>query len=292
MAQHLEAHDLVTRNAQLSAAGNVTEAASFGIGGWLYQWLGGAWSLVVDAASYVVSALCLAGVDDKRAATRHATPWPTLRELGADTRDGVRALAAEPTLRGLAVVHVVVVAAMGLAGTSYMIYVARDLALETGVLGLVFAVGGAGSALGAWLAPALGRQLGAPAAIAAGLGLAAAAAFLVPLAAPPAALAIALLVAHQAVGDAGFVIHEIHDRTLRQQLAPAARVAQVDAGIRLLGQCAALLGALGGGAFATAVGARAALFASASLLAVAALTAWWALGRAPRFGRSVSRSSP
>ncbi len=282
MARHLDVGALVTRNAQLAAAGNVTEAASFGIGGWLYQALGGALSLAIDALSYVVSALFLTGVRDVRASGASAARWPTLRELIGETCDGMVSLAAAPTLRGLAFVHVIAVAAMSLAGTSYMIYVARDLALETGVLGMVFAAGGLGSALGSWLAPALGAKLGSRMTIVAGLGCAASAAFLVPLAGPPAAFAIALLVAHQLVGDASYVVHEIHDRTLRQSLAPADRIARVDGGIRMLGQCAALVGALAGGAFATAVGERWALVAAAAMLALAAMAAWLVLARVPR----------
>lgn len=282
MAQNLDAGSLVTRNAQLAAAGNVTEAASFGIGGWLYQWLGGALSLAVDAASYVVSALCLARVGDTRVPSAGAGRWPSLAELAAEARSGLVSLTAEPTLRGLALVHAVVVGAMSLTATSYMIYVARDLALATGVLGLVFAVGGVGSALGAWLAPSLGRRLGSRVAVVAGLGCAASGAFLIPIAAPPLVLAIVLLAAHQLIGDAGMVVHEIHDRSLRQALAPADQLAKVDAGIRLLGHCAALVGAIGGGAFATAVGARAALFVAATALMVATWIAWLALGRAPQ----------
>jgi Na+/melibiose symporter-like transporter len=280
MARNLGPDSLVRRNAELSAAGNVTEAASFGVGGWLYQALGGALSLAIDAASYAVSALCLAGVAEPRRPAAHAARGPTWRNLMLDARTGLGALASAPTLRALAIVHVAVVAAMSLAGTSYMIYVARDLAIETGVLGLVFAVGGVGSALGAWLAPALGTRVGGGAAIAAGLGLAASAAFLVPLAAPPAALAILLLVLHQLVGDAGYVVHEIHARSLRQSVAAEDQVARIDAGIRMLGQCAALIGAVAGGSFATAIGARSALFVSAALLAVAAWLAWVLLVRA------------
>lgn len=273
MARHLAPDALVTRNAQLAAASHVTEAASFGIGGWLYQALGGALSLAVDAASYVVSALCLAGVEDRRTAAPAAQAHSSLRTLVDEARAGLASLAAHPVLRALAAVHVIVVAAMGLAGTSYMIYVSRDLALAPGILGMVFAVGGVGSALGAWLAPSLGRQVGGPTAIVIGLGVAACGAFLVPLAVLPAAFAITLLVAHQLVGDAGLVVQDIHDRTLRQSLAPPDQVARVDAGIRTLGQCAAVAAAVLGGLFANAVGARVALFVSAAILAVAAVVA-------------------
>jgi MFS family permease len=286
IARNTEVSALATRNAQLSAAGNVTEAVSFGTGGWIYQALGGALSLAVDALSYVVSALFLIRVRQPNATNQSAWRWPSLRELLSETHTGMRTLFAEPLLRGLAGVHVVVVLAMSLAGTSYMIYVARDLALEPGVLGLIFAVGGIGSALGAAWAPRIGRRAGSGFAVVIGLIFAAFGALLIPLATAPAAFAIGLLIGHQLLGDAGYVVHEIHDRTLRQSSAPADQLARVDSGIRFLGQITTLVGALGGGALATEIGARAALFLAAALLLVAALLAQAMLVRSAQRTRS------
>jgi MFS family permease len=286
IARNTEVSALATRNAQLSAAGNVTEAASFGIGGWIYQALGGALSLAVDALSYIVSALFLIGVRQPHATVHRAWQWPSVRELLSETRTGMRTLLAEPLLRGLACVHVIVVLAVSLTGTSYMIYVARDLALEPGVLGLIFAVGGVGSAVGAAWAPRIGRRAGSGNAVAIGLVFAAFGALLIPLATAPAMFAIGLLVGHQLLGDAGFVVHEIHDRTLRQSKAPADQLARVDSGIRLLGQITTLVGALGGGVLATLIGARAALFVAAALLAVAAVLAQMMLVQTPQRTRS------
>lgn len=284
IARNVETAALATRNAQLSAASSATEAASFGIGGWIYQLLGGAFALAIDAVSYLVSALCLAGVREAATTVRPASHWPSPRDLVREARTGMATLLGEPTLRGLAWVHIVVVVGMSLGGTSYMIYVARDLALEPGVLGLVFALGGAGSATGAALAPAIGRRLGGGGAVTLGLAVAAVGASLVPLATGPAAFAVGLLVGHQLVADAGYVVHEIHDRTLRQSIAPAEQLARVDAGIRTLGQLATLAGALFGGAFATMVGARTALAAAAALLALAAVLAWSTLVKRARRG--------
>jgi len=283
MTRYVETAALATRNAQLSAAGNITEAASFGIGGWIYQALGGVLSLAIDAASYVVSALLLIRIAHVPPAT-HGAQRPNLRVLADEARVGMRTLLREPTLRGLTWVHMVVVLAMSLSSTSYMIYVARDLALETGVLGTIFAVGGVGSALGAVCAPRIGRRFGSRSAAVLGLGFAALGALLIPLATAPVAFAIVLLVAHQFIGDGGFVVHEIHDRTLRQSIAPVDQLAKVDAGIRMLGQLTIVAGALGGGVVATAIGARAALFLAAAILIGATLLAQAVLARSPRVG--------
>jgi predicted MFS family arabinose efflux permease len=282
IAQNTARAGLASRNAQLSAAGNITEAASFGIGGWIYQALGGALSLAVDALSYLVSALFLIKIAKDSAHPRATSPWLDPNALMQQTRSGLATLFADPTLRGLACVHIVVVLGMSLAGTSYMIYVARDLALDPGLLGMIFAVGGVGSAIGAACAPRIGRIVGSGSAIVYGLAFAAIGAVLIPLATLPVTFAIVLLVGHQLVGDAGYVVHDIHDRTLRQSIAPVDQLARVDSGIRMLGQLATLVGALGGGLLASGVGARSALFLSAGLLMVAAFIAQIVVARAPR----------
>ena len=74
-------------------------------------------------------------------------------------------------------------------------------------------------------------------------------------------------------GDGGHTLHEVHHRTLRQTLAEPQVLARVDAGIRFSGQLATLAGAIGGGAMATATGARTALAMAAAMLAAAALLA-------------------
>ncbi len=242
-ARSIAQSELATRNSQLAGASAVSESASFAIGGWLFQLLGGALALVVDAVSYVISALLLIDVREpprERGDQSTAShPWALLAEV----RDGLHTVAREPTLRRLAVLEALVALAMSLAGTSYLIYVTRDLGFSTGVLGMIFAVGGVGSALGAAL---------------------------IPIATAATMFAVSLLVAHQLIGDGGHVMREIHDRTLRQSIAPAAQLARVDSSVRLLGQIATVAGAIGGGAFATALGARSALVGSAICFAVAA----------------------
>jgi len=270
IARSVAQRELATRNSQLAGATAVSESASFAIGGWLFQLLGGAIALAVDAASYLISALLLIGVREPPRERAEPPAAPRLRALLAEAKSGLRTVAQEPTLRRLAMLEALVALGMSLAGTSYLIYVTRDLRFSTGVLGMIFAVGGVGSALGALAAPALGRRYGSKGAMLFGLILAALGAALLPIATAATLFAVALLIAHQLIGDGGHVMREIYDRTLRQSIAPAAQLARVDSGIRLLGQIATLAGAIGGGAFATAFGARSALVGSAICFTAAA----------------------
>jgi MFS family permease len=275
VAQRVAAAQLPVRNAQLSAGGSLAETAAFALGGWLYQWLGAVLALLVDAASYIVSALCLRGMGETAVVrTSPHAPRELPRALLIEARAGVAALAATPALRAIANIEMLVALAVSLTGTSYMIFVARDLAFPTGVLGMIFATGGIGSLLGAALAPRLGRRLRGGGAMLLGLSLLALGALCIPLAPSATPLGAALLIAHQVIGDGGYSVYEVHDRTLRQTAVPADLLARVDAGIRTLGQLARLIGALGGGVLATWLGARQALALSAALFACAAAVAY------------------
>jgi len=270
IAQRIDRDELALRNAQMSMGGSLSETAAFAIGGWLYQGLGAVLALAIDAATYLVSAAFVRGVETAPVA-RAAPPAPAARSLLNDAREGVRAILAAPILRMLATVEVLVAFAMSLAGTSYMIYVARDLGFEPGILGMIFATGGIGALVGAGLAPRLGRRWGERRAMLLGLALLALGAFFIPLAEGPTLAGAVLLIAHQIVGDGGRTLFDVHDRTLRQSRVASGLLARVDAGIRTLGHAATLAGAVGGGALATALGTRSALYISAAILAIAAL---------------------
>jgi Na+/melibiose symporter-like transporter len=279
MAQCASSGELPRRNAQLSMAGSLSETASFAIGGWLYQALGAALALALDALSYLGSALLLRGVSEVPpvAAPRETTSaWTRWRQ---EQRDGWCTLLEHPSLRALAAVEALRAFGLALAGTSYMVYVTRDLALATGIQGLVFAAGAVGALAGAAVAPCLGSRIGPGRAMAFGLALASVGAACIPLAQSAGVTAITLLVAHQIIGDGGVTIHDVHDRTLRQTAVGAEWLARVDAGIRSVGQLTTLVGAAAGGTIGTLGSARAVLVLSALVLSAAALWAWATLAQ-------------
>lgn len=280
MAHRVPGEELPHRNAQLSMVGSLSETAAFALGGWLYQALGAAVALAVDACSYAVSALCLKGVDEVRGEPAAAVPprsaW---RELVDDSMAGLRAIAAHPALRALMGIEALLALAMALTGSAYMIHVSRDVALATGPIGVIAALGALGAVAGASLATRLGEVLGPGRTMALGLLAFAVGAACIPMAQQAGYVAIGWLVAHQIVGDAGHTLHAVHDRTLRQTAAAPALLARVDAGIRAAGQGATLLGAgLAAvlGSFATA---RTLLWIAAALALAAAVLAAATLAR-------------
>ena len=291
MAQRVPDAELPTANASLSVAGSVSEAAAFAIGGWLYQGLGAALALAVDALSYLGSAACLRGVKEAapgRSEPRHAGAWQALRR---DIAEGLAAIKQHTRLRALAGIEALLAFSMALTGTSYMIHVGRDVALPTGPMGMIAAVGALGAIAGAGLAPRLGRRIGAGWTMSIGLAAFAAGAACIPLAQTAGWAAIALLLAHQIVGDAGHTLHDVHDRTLRQTAVATELLARVDAGVRFGGQLATLAGALVGGWLGTLSSARTVLWLAAAVSLAAALLAAATLTR-PVLARPAEPAKP
>jgi len=94
-----------------------------------------------------------------------------------------------------------------------------------------------------------------------------------PLATGATLAGMALIALQQIVGDAGGMNYYIADRTLRQTCAAPELLARVDASVRTLGYSATLIGALVSGVLAEHFGARALLFSSSGLIAIAAMAA-------------------
>ena len=268
---------LTQRNSALAAGGAITEAASFGITGWLFQWLGAIVVMATDALTYLVSALLLLKISEPPALVDEALASTSLRgrvaALATEVGSGLRATASNSVLRALAVVATLTAFAMSFAATTYMIYVARDVGFETGVLGVLFALGGIGSLAGSWLTARYAGRVDARVWLIGSLAVWAVGSAAAPLATAATLAGMALIALQQLVGDAGGMAYSIAGRTLQQTYAAPTMLARADASLRTLGYGATLAGALVSGVLAEQFGARALLFCSSVLLGLAALVA-------------------
>jgi MFS family permease len=263
---------LLAGNSRIAAGQSVVETASFGVGGWLVQWLGAPVAVLVDALSYLGSAWLLwrvdvAFVDRGSAASGAGSPPPVA--LWREAREGLQLLWRDPVLRTLAAVEFCVAGGQHLFGAVFLIYLARDLGFGAGELGMIFAVGGVSAFFGAALAGRLSTRWATGSLMIGALACMAAAQFLPPLASAAGWAGAALLIVQQLLGDGAATVYQINDSVLRQTLAPSQALARVNAGIRFTGLAAMLLGALAGGLVAEAWGARTALFCAAGWLTLA-----------------------
>ena len=257
---------LVEANSRLTVTGSLLALAGPGVAGGLIQVVGAPKAVLVDAVSYVLSALSLRGVGRSEVVPRRAGGASTRREIG----EGMRELVRTPLLRSLTLSISVGAFGLGMQSTVQLLFLVHELGFGPALVGLAAACGGGGSLVGAALAGRASRRLGTGPAIVLGNALWAAGAVVVPLAGLGGGDLLVVAVG-QAIASAGGSLWGVHQMSLRQAVTPVGLFARATAarripmsGMQLAG--AALAGALGG-----AIGLRATLLLGAAGLAAGCL---------------------
>jgi MFS family permease len=257
----------IVPDAELAAAYGasvVTESAAEvmgpGLAGVLVQALTAPFALMVDAVSYVVSAVTLVTI-------RREEPLPartSATSLSADLRDGLRAVISDPLLRAIA-------GCIGTAGiflevrlVLLMLFATRELGLAPWAIGAIMAVGSVGGMLGGIAAPRLIARFGLRQSFVATVLLVPLALTITPLAGGSWLWAAGVLLLGQTLFQTALMASNVCFRMLRQQLSPPDMLGRVNATIRLLTWGGLPIGALLGGQLGQQVGLRPALAISAA----------------------------
>ena len=172
----------------------------------------------------------------------------------------------------------------GVIGTLIVLYGIETLGFAPGVLGTIFAIGGATSILGALSAGRLTSRFGLGKTLAIGFLVYGLSSFLIPLARGPLLLAGALLAAQQ-LADFALAVYEINEVSLRQGITAQRMLGRVNASLEVVELGSRLAGSLLAGVLAEAVGLRGALVVGAGLAAVGGL---WLVLSPVRHVRSLS----
>jgi Na+/melibiose symporter-like transporter len=252
-------------NSKLSATRSISFMAGPAAGGLLIQWLTAPVAILIDAASFLFSAIQV-----RRLRTAVVEPEPATESLLWRARAGMGYLLRHPYLRS-SLGCATTVNFFNLIGSALLIlYASRNLELSAGTIGLAFGIGASGGLLGALAAAPLTRLIGAGRLIAIGAvvfpGAIAIAAFASgPVLVRATALAAAEFVAAFAVMCFDIPLNALqaavtHD-TMRSRVAGA--YSSINYGVRPLG-------AVVGGLLGTWLGVRETLLISSAggLLAV------------------------
>ena len=242
---------LVEANSKLSASGSVVEVGAFGFAGLLVQLLTAPVTMLLDALSFVVSALFLGSIR-----TKEPPPAPTEHQsMLASMKEGLRYVYHDPILRAIAGARATTELFLYIWVTMLLVFLTRDLELEPLVFGLMFAIGGVCSFFGALVAGRVERWLGLGPTLIVTFFLSTVSLLAVPLAAGPFLL-IVFMVGIQQVADAPAAIFQIHEESLIQARVPDEVMGRVTSCLRVLTWSATLLGTVLGGVLGELVGAR------------------------------------
>lgn len=263
---------LVEGNSKLTASASVAEIGGFGSAGVLVQTLGGPFAVLLDAMTFVASAISLAWI---RAPEPEPKSVRARSGITIEVREGLAAIWRDPALRALIACATTFSLAGGVFAAMYLIFAVRDLGLSPAAAGAIAACGGGGSFIGSILAEPALRRLGPKPALVIGFALGGAFQLLVPLAHGTALAVATYLITAQVIGDGLMTIAFVNDVSLRQTLVPDALLGRVSATANVLRVGALPIGALIGGIVGQYASPRAALVAAALTFSLASL--WIAL---------------
>ncbi len=257
---------LVEANSKLEVSNSVLSITGPGIAGALVQLLTAPIAIVVDAISYLLSALLLGGVG-----TSEQSPSPEQRRsIWVEVLEGVHELVRTPLLWALTLSGSFGSFGLAIQGTVLLLFLTRELSLAPTAIGLIFGTAGVGSLVGSVLATPIARRVGTGSAVIIGQCLWTVGALLLP-AAGFFRPAVVILIAGQIVANIGATLWSVNQMSLRQHLTPVRLLGRVTAARRFLLFAAVPLGSMIGGFLGTAVGLRPTLIIGGAPLIIALL---------------------
>ena len=251
--------DYVEANSLLNGSRAFSNVAGPSLGGVLVQILSAPAALLVDALSYVGSAIFLGRI-------RAAEPplEPAQGGMFPQVREGLRFIFRHDILRP----SLISVATLNffnfVFAALFILYATRELHVRAGALGLVLGAGAVGGMLGALLTGRLSRRLGVGPAFVLGMVLFPAPLLLVPLAGGPRSVVLAMLFAAEFLSALGVMILDITAGAIIVAFTPDRLRSRATGALRFVNYGVRPLGALTGGALGAAFGLRPTLWFAAA----------------------------
>ncbi len=277
---------LTSANANLSGLDEVASVSGQGLGGFVVQLAGPAMAILIDAASFVCSAIFISRIKVSEPAPERTNRHSLWREAAI----GLRYVLTDPVLRSIAIKGAIANFAGQMFLVSFLVLIITDLGLSAGTLGLVLAAGGVGSFCGALIAPMIGRRLGC------GRGI-----WIIGMCTSPFALLIGLMnrgallwiaAGGWVVAAVVFGLENVLGVSIRQTITPDGMLGRMNAGFRFLFMGALSVGAVVAGVIGSRIGVHVAIWTAAGIFAVSWLVIFFSpLRRVRRIDELMNRPS-
>jgi predicted MFS family arabinose efflux permease len=277
---------VVEGNAKLGMSGAIAEVVAPALAGAIVQLFSAVAAIVVDAVSFLVSAISILLIGAPEPAPVPRGERSALTEIA----EGLATVWRDPYVRATTGFEVTRYFFGSFIGVLYLLYGLNDLGLSPFVVGLAISLGGVGAFVGAALVGPTVRRFGiGPTIVRVGIA-GGVLVFLLPLAkGQPPVIAASFLFAGQLFGDTLGMIEDIAILSLRQQVTRDEILGRVNATVHVLVDGVAPLGALAGAALAVAFGNRDTLLVAA--IGILLARAWLILSPLSSL-RTVRKYSP
>ncbi|MEW1687123.1 MFS transporter [Streptomyces sp. NPDC091265] len=262
----VEPGDLPEANAKLQGSESVAQVAGLGGGGLLAQAFGAASGLLVNSATYLVSALCLFGIRSKEPIPEKPNERPALLP---DIKEGLRFAFHDPYLRVLTLYGTATNLMLTAEAAVLPIFIVRELGIPEGATGWLLASSSIGGILGATTAKRLIARFGSARGLLVATVASAPFALLIPLAGTDWTLVA--LVLGSAILSLGVVLANVIQGAFRQRYCPPQLLGRVSASVSFANFGAIPIGSVLGGSLGQVLGLRPALWLLTAGLALTPL---------------------
>lgn len=245
---------LVEGNGKLEGSRSLAQASGPGAGGVLVTAITAPVAILVDALTYLVSAIALCFIHREEPA-----PEPTAAQVSVLARiaAGLKLVATNRYLRPIAGEAATYNLFNQALWAVLIIFLTRELGFSAALVGIVMTMTGIGAFLGSLIANRMGKALGLGPAVMVAMVIGCAAPLLIPAAGGGTITAACIVGFALLVNGMGVVICNIQVISLRQTAIPAEVLGRANAGYRFLVTGTAALGAILGGALGELIGLRA-----------------------------------
>ncbi len=256
----VERDELVAANGRVLTSSAAAEVAGPGLAGALVQVLTAPLALIADALSYAVATITLLLIRTPEPALARAAEQPhLLREIG----EGFRALLGDKYLRAITVMSGLWNFLFGIADTVFLLYALRELHLQPGTLGAIFAVGAVGGLVGSAVSTRLGKRGSFGPVLGIAFTFGSLPWLLLPAIRGPQNIEIVAFTLTYFSVRLGLGLWGVLTLSLRQAITPLHLLGRVTASMRLVSYGLGALGLLLSGMLAALVGLRPTLWLAA-----------------------------
>ncbi len=258
-------------NAKLQSAESVAHVAGPAIGGVLIKAVGAPVAILVDAVSFIGSALFVARI-------RHVDGLPDRserRSLHVEIAEGVAFVVKHPLLSRITACTSISNLFGSMAGALIVLYALRDLGLSEAALGLSFSAGAVGGLLGAFTSNRIIKWLGEGRAIPISAICIVPGGALLPLAGATIGgwevPAVAALIGSSLIFTFFVVVYNVTQVSFRQRVCPKPLLGRMNASIRFFVWGVMPIGAFVGGVLGSLWGIRPVLWLAVAGYALSVL---------------------
>ncbi|WP_433281504.1 MFS transporter [Pseudonocardia xinjiangensis] len=250
----LDPADLSEGNAALQTSSASSLVVGPSIAGGLAAAVGAVAGLLVDAATFVFSAVCLLLIRFREPPVEQRPRAGGVAGLAAEVGEGLRFVFGDPYLRALTLFGASLNMTYMVYAAIQVVFLLDEVRVGPGIVGVLVAIAGVGGVAGALVAGVISRRVGTARGMLIIEVVSALAGLMIPLAQRGPLLA--LFVVGSFVNGAGVVAVNVIKSAWRQAYCPRHLLGRAVSAMQLLNYGAIPIGALGGGALGAALGTR------------------------------------